>query len=84
MQAAMRQAAAQSVRNARSYSRAGAPDYTKLAQLAETNGAHFKRETAIAMGVGIACGFVWKFSVADPVRRGIDAYYAEYNKRMGL
>lgn len=84
MQSVLRQAAVKSVRQTRCYSRAGAPDYTKLAQMAEKNGNLFKREAAIAIGVGILGGIVWKLSIADPVRRGIDNYYAEYNKRNGL
>ena len=84
MQSVLRQAAVKSVRQTRCYSRAGAPDYTKLAQMAEKNGNLFKREAAIAIGVGILGGIAWKLSIADPVRRGIDNYYAEYNKRNGL
>ena len=84
MQNVLRQAAVKSVRQTRCYSRAGAPDYTKLAQMAEKNGNLFKREAAIAIGVGILGGIAWKLSIADPVRRGIDNYYAEYNKRNGL
>ena len=84
MNSLLKQAATNSIRGARSYSRAGKPDYTKLAAMAEVNGAHFKREAAIAMGLGIACGFAWKLSIADPIRRSIDNYYGEYNKRNGL
>jgi hypothetical protein len=70
--------------NARSYGSGGRPSQASLDAMAEKNGALFKRETAIAMGFGIVLAFAWKFSVADPIRRDIDNYYAEYNKRNGL
>jgi hypothetical protein len=79
----LRQAAQSSLRNTRAYSGArGRLPADKLAAMAETNGAHFKREAAIAMGLGIVVAFAWKLSVADPIRRSIDNYYAEYDKRL--
>ena len=79
-----RQLATRSVRGARSYGTRGRPEPAKLAALAETNGNHFKRECALAMGLGIVCAIAWKVSVADPIRSSIDAYYTEYDKRNGL